>query len=61
MKGIDPLGTLLLSGSMVCLFFVISWGGVAYPWSDSLVWGNILGFGLLITLYIASQIILRTK
>lgn len=61
MKGIDPLGTLLLSGSMVCLFFVISWGGVAYPWSDSLVWGNILGLGLLITLYSVSQIILRTK
>lgn len=32
------------------------WGGFVYPWHDSKVWGCLLGFGLLISIFIGIQI-----
>ncbi|TVY88550.1 Efflux pump, partial [Lachnellula willkommii] len=52
---IDLLGALLLICSIVCLLLALQWGGTTYPWKNSKVWGCILGFGLMIILFVAQQ------
>ncbi|KAF0635432.1 hypothetical protein FPSE5266_10930 [Fusarium pseudograminearum] len=46
----------LLAGTLVCLFLALQNGGSVYPWSDSRVWGCLLGFGLLLILFTYIQI-----
>lgn len=47
-KEMDLVGALFLIGAIVCLLLALQWGGVKYPWHDSKVWGNLLGFGLYV-------------
>ncbi|KAI5263785.1 putative major facilitator superfamily transporter [Aureobasidium subglaciale] len=54
-KQIDILGAFLLICAIVCLLLALQWGGTTYPWSNSKVWGCLLGFGLLISVFIALQ------
>lgn len=42
--------------AIVCLLLALQWGGSVYPWHDSKVWGCLLGFGLLIAVFIVIQI-----
>jgi uncharacterized membrane protein len=51
----DLLGALFLISAIVCLLLALQWGGITYPWSNSKVWGNLLGFGLLISTFTAIQ------
>ena len=51
----DLLGAAVLISAIVCLLLALQWGGTTYAWSDSHVWGCLLGFGLLITAFIALQ------
>ncbi|OAP60974.1 hypothetical protein AYL99_05978 [Fonsecaea erecta] len=53
---IDLLGAFFLICAIVCLLLALQWGGVTYPWSDSKVWGCILGFGLLIIVFTGIQL-----
>ncbi|KAI5205377.1 putative major facilitator superfamily transporter [Aureobasidium subglaciale] len=55
-KQIDILGAFLLICAIVCLLLALQWGGTTYPWSNSKVWGCLLGFGLLISVFIVLQI-----
>ena len=52
---IDLLGALFLICAIVCLLLALQWGGTTYSWKDSKVWGCLLGFGLLIGIFIAQQ------
>ncbi|RDW85813.1 hypothetical protein BP5796_04138 [Coleophoma crateriformis] len=52
---IDLLGAILLICAIVCLLLALQWGGSTYPWSNSKVWGCLLGFGLLIIIFIVQQ------
>ncbi|CZR61162.1 related to aflatoxin efflux pump AFLT [Phialocephala subalpina] len=52
---IDLLGALFLICAIVCLLLALQWGGTTYPWKNSKVWGCLLGFGLLIIIFIAQQ------
>ncbi|TVY67383.1 Efflux pump roqT [Lachnellula suecica] len=52
---IDLVGAFLLICSIVCLLLALQWGGTTYPWHDSKVWGCLLGFGILVILFIAQQ------
>lgn len=52
---IDLLGALFLICAIVCLLLALQWGGTTYPWKNSKVWGCLLGFGLLIIVFIAQQ------
>ncbi|KAG4429728.1 hypothetical protein IFR05_014793 [Cadophora sp. M221] len=52
---IDLLGALFLICAIVCLLLALQWGGTEYPWKNSKVWGCLLGFGLLIIIFIAQQ------
>ncbi|EPS44955.1 hypothetical protein H072_993 [Dactylellina haptotyla CBS 200.50] len=51
----DILGAFFLICAIVCLLLALQWGGFTYSWSNSKVWGCILGFGLLIIIFIYIQ------
>ena len=55
-KHIDIAGAIFLICAIVCLLLALQWGGFTYPWKDSKVWGTLLGFGLLITIFIIIQV-----
>jgi hypothetical protein len=52
---IDLVGAVFLICAIVCLLLALQWGGSKYPWKDSKVWGCILGFGLLIIIFVVQQ------
>jgi len=52
---IDLVGAVFLICAIVCLLLALQWGGTKYAWGNSKVWGLFLGFGLLITIFIAQQ------
>ncbi|KAL1607653.1 hypothetical protein SLS60_002588 [Paraconiothyrium brasiliense] len=55
-KEVDIIGAVFLICAIVCLLLALQWGGLVYPWKDSKVWGNLLGFGLIISVFIGIQI-----
>jgi len=61
LKQIDFIGAFVLICAIVCLLLALQWGGSTYPWSDSRVWGCLLGFGLIISLFIAIQFYLGDR
>ncbi|RDL36192.1 putative HC-toxin efflux carrier TOXA [Venustampulla echinocandica] len=58
---LDILGAISLISAVICLLLALKWGGVTYPWSDSKVWGCLLGFFLLLAVFIAIQFKLGDK
>lgn len=54
-RNIDIVGSALLICAIVSLLLALQWGGFAYPWSDSRVWGTLLGFGLTISAFFVVQ------
>lgn len=50
------LGATVLVGSIVCLLLALQWGGIVYPWSNSKVYGCLIGSVLVLALFIAMQI-----
>lgn len=52
---IDLLGAFFLICAIVCLLLALQWGGTVYPWKDSKVWGCLLGFALIITVFCLLQ------
>jgi MFS family permease len=55
-KNIDIVGAVFLICAIVCLLLCLQWGGFSYAWSDSRVWGTLLGFGLLISVFVGIQL-----
>jgi len=55
-KEVDIVGAVFLICAIVCLLLALQWGGQTYPWGNSKVWGNLLGFGLIISVFIAIQL-----
>jgi Fungal trichothecene efflux pump (TRI12) len=58
---IDLLGAFFLICAIICLLLALQWGGSVYPWSDSKVWGCLLGFGLILTVFCYMQFRLGDK
>ncbi|KAF5688336.1 major facilitator superfamily transporter [Fusarium denticulatum] len=54
--GLGLKSAVILAGALICLFLALQWGGTKHPWSDSRVWGCLIGFGLLLTLFVYIQI-----
>ena len=52
----DVVGAGFLISAIVCLLLSLQWGGLQYPWSESKVWGCMLGFFLLIIIFIGIQV-----
>ena len=55
LQEMDLPGAFVLICAIVCVLLALQWGGTTYPWHDSKVWGCLLGFGLLISLFIYLQ------
>lgn len=55
-KKIDILGAVFLICAIVCLLLALQWGGTTHPWHSSRIWGLLLGFGLIIVVFIGIQI-----
>ncbi|KAF2120820.1 MFS transporter [Lophiotrema nucula] len=60
-KQVDLVGALFLICAIVCLLLALQWGGQTYPWKNSKIWGTLLGFGLLIIVFIGIQIFQKDR
>ena len=49
----DIPGAALILAAAVCYLLAMQWGGITKPWSDSTVIGTLVGFGLIVILFIA--------
>lgn len=58
---LDPIGAILLTSSLICLFLALQWGGNQLPWSSPKVWGCLICSGLLAILFIVLQAIREEK
>ncbi|KAK3315841.1 major facilitator superfamily domain-containing protein [Apodospora peruviana] len=56
LASLDPIGSFILIGAVTSLILALQWGGITLPWSDSKVWGCLLGFVLLVAVFVAHQI-----
>ena len=52
----DPLGTFILMAAIVCLILALQWGGTTKSWGSADVIGVLVGFVLLLAVFIADQI-----
>lgn len=52
---LDVLGASLLSAGLVALFFALQWGGSRYSWSNPRVYGCLIAFGILSSLFVWLQ------
>ncbi|KAI0506890.1 MFS general substrate transporter, partial [Xylaria bambusicola] len=56
LQKLDILGASFLVPGVVSLLLALNWGGIDYPWSDSRVWGTLLGFGLITIVFVGTQL-----
>ncbi|KAI8635300.1 major facilitator superfamily domain-containing protein [Xylariaceae sp. FL1651] len=56
LRQIDIGGALLLIGGIASLLLALQWGGTIYPWSNPKVFGTLIGFGVILTVFIFFQI-----
>ncbi|CAI6331493.1 unnamed protein product [Periconia digitata] len=56
LKDLQIHTSLLLSGTIVCLFFALQRGGVTHPWSSTQVWPFLLAFAVGLTIFVILQI-----
>lgn len=52
----DLPGTFILMAAFVCLILALQWGGVTKSWGSSDVIGVLVGFGLILILFVAVEI-----
>ncbi|RYP09460.1 hypothetical protein DL764_001285 [Monosporascus ibericus] len=52
LQSLDGLGLALFAGSIAMLLLALQWGGVAYAWSSSVIVGMLVGFGVVMILFI---------
>lgn len=53
---LDPLGFLLIAGSVVCVLFALQWGGTQYPWNDGRIIALFVLFAVLGVAFVAAQV-----
>lgn len=58
LKRLDPVGSLLLLSSILCLVLALQWGGVTYAWSDARIIVLLIVFGLLLVFFIITELYL---
>jgi MFS family permease len=58
---LDLIGASIIIPTVVCLLLALQWGGSTYPWKSSKIIGLFIGFGLLASIFIYSQIRLGDK
>lgn len=61
MRHLDIPGATLLLGATVCLNLALQWGGIVYPWSDSRVFGCLIGLALILLAFLGMQYLVKEK
>ncbi|RYP44501.1 hypothetical protein DL768_009040 [Monosporascus sp. mg162] len=56
LASLDPIGTVILVGAVTCLILGLQWGGITLPWGHPRVWGCLLGFALMMCLFVVLQV-----
>ncbi|OKL55855.1 hypothetical protein UA08_08883 [Talaromyces atroroseus] len=51
----DPAGTVTILGAVICYLLALQWAGVSKAWDDSEIIGLLVGFGLLVILFIGIE------
>ena len=54
-RELDIPGAIVLLGSTTCLNLTLQWGGIVYPWSHPNVFGCLIGFAVLLAIFIFLQ------
>jgi len=55
-KDLDIIGALLFMPAIVCLLLALQWGGNEHAWNSSRIIGLLVGFGVIIIIFIAWQL-----
>lgn len=58
---LDLLGGFLLTAALVALFIALQWGGSRYPWSNPKIYGSVVTFGVLITIFVVLQVMKKEE
>jgi hypothetical protein len=56
LRELDMIGAGLFIPAIVCLLLALQWGGNKYAWNNSRIIGLFIGFGLLIIIFIGTQL-----
>lgn len=51
----DPLGTVTILGAIICYILALQWGGTTKDWSNKDVVGTLVGFGVLMVLFVVIE------
>lgn len=51
----DLPGTFIIMAAVICYLLALQWGGATKSWKDSEVVGTLVGFGLLMILFIVNE------
>ncbi|KAF6826798.1 major facilitator superfamily transporter [Colletotrichum plurivorum] len=51
----DLIGTALIMGATIMFLLALQWGGHAHPWNSSVVIGLLVGFGLIVIVFIVLE------
>ena len=57
----DPVGTFTIMAAVVCYLLALQWGGVTKPWTDSTVIGTLVGFVLLLIVFIINEYLMGER
>lgn len=60
-KQLDPLGSLFLLPSIICLLLALQWGGSTYAWSDGKIIALLVVFAVLFIAWILVQVFMQTN
>lgn len=60
-KELDLIGASILIPGIICLLLAVQWGGSAYAWNSSRIIGLFVGAGILLLIFVYSQIRLGDK
>jgi hypothetical protein len=61
LRQLDIPGASILIGAITCLLLALQWGGIVYPWTDAKVYGCLIGFGLVLVLFLILQVKVKDR
>lgn len=51
----DISGASIIFAAVICYLLALQWGGVAKPWSSADVVGTLVGFGVLVIVFLVNE------
>ncbi len=57
----DLSGASIIFAAVICYLLALQWGGVAKPWSSADVIGTLVGFGVLVIVFLVNEYFQSTR